>query len=290
MKENKMRKNPYNKDLKEQLPLFMQGPSTTTALITNEAQTDILEKSMKIPSHKYEVNGVTFTMVQPPVLNLDFTSNPQDVINVEMGQTEVTQKLFWAVMRFNFSRNKNSPQNPVENVSWFDCISFCNKLSELSGFQSYYKISDIVNDYLYTDRMVLGRVTQDETANGFRLPTEYEWTSFAKAGTKNQWSGTDDEDELRKYAWCFDNSERHTHPVGEKLPNAWGLSDMTGNVDEWCWDAREPNDENIFAQRVVIGGSFGSLARLHTVYDRSGCFYPDTTRDGVGFRICRTIK
>ena len=283
-----MRKNPYNKDLKDHFPFLMQGPSTTTALITNEAQTDIVEKAMS-QKHKYEANGVSFIMIQPPLVNLrTMTSNPQDILNVEMGQTEVTQELFEAVMGWNISSSKKNPQNPVEDMTWFDCIAFCNKLSELLGFQSCYEMADI-QMYNWGTIIKSARVNWDEAANGFRLPTEYEWKSFAKAGTQNRWSGTDKKVAIDDYVWHEYNSRYETHPVGEKLPNEWGLYDMSGNVWEWCWSEYAPSYENTLTyRRPLYGGS--------NMSDVDGCQISEYTRSepsgdpDQGFRICRTIK
>ena len=131
------------------------------------------------------------------------------------------------------------------------------------------------------------RVTWDEAVNGFRLPTEHEWKSFAKAGTQNAWSGTNLKSELGKYAWYEANSGDETNPVGEKLPNEWGLYDMAGNVEEWCWDKLyESNDEDM---RVLLGGSFRYIADFCRVTDRDGGLACDP-RSSRGFRICRTIK
>jgi len=304
-----MRKNPYNKKLKDQLPLFMAGPSMTTALITNEGQKPIVEKSMVPPLHKYEVGGISFTMVQTPIINQNGTFYPQDILNLEMGQTEVTQKLFETVMGWNKSRAKNSPQNPVEMVTWFDCIAFCNKLSNLLGFQPCYEILDV---RMRQEHIVYAKVVWNEGANGFRLPKVEEWVIFAEAGTQNRWAGTDDEDEIDEYVWYDDNSGNEPHPVGEKLPNEWGLYDMTGNVSEWCWDKYyyyEDYDENDFdhpdnpdhdedgeddedddsQQRRVRGGSYFRFAGACQI-DFDVGYDADEPRLTTGFRICRTIK
>ena len=285
-----MRKNPYNKDLKDQLPLFMQGPITITALVKNEEQKAIVEKT-RLQKREYEVKGLSFTkrlaftMVQPPVFNPDFTPNHPDILDIEMCQTEVTQKFFQAVMGWNDSKFQENHQNPVESVSWYDCISFCNKLSELLGFQSCYRISDIRINY-QSKNIGSAVVTWDEAANGFRLPTVSEWGLFAKAGTQNQWAGTDVKSELKQYAWYNDNSGMEPHPVGEKLPNEWGLYDMTGNVSEWCWDKVSPSDDSM---RKLCGGSYRDSADLCQVAKLRVGFAGNGDHER-GFRICRTIK
>lgn len=121
-----------------------------------------------------------------------------------LGATEVTQKQWKAVMRANPSRFKGDDL-PVENVSWDDVIEFCKKLSQ-------------------------------KEAKKYRLPTEAEWEYACRAGTEMRFSTGDDEEELKKAGWFNGNSDKKTHPVGQKAPNAWGLYDMHGNVMEWCRD------------------------------------------------------
>jgi len=265
----------------------MLGPSTIAALAVNDAQKasveNFIEKTMP-RKHEYEVNDVFFVMMQPPVVGRDFKQTPLDILKTEMGQTEVTQELFEAVMGWNESTFLNNPPNPVENVTWFDCISFCNKLSELLGFQPCYEMADIRMSYRGSS-ISYARATWDEAANGFRLPTEYEWESFAKAGTQNRWAGTDEEVAIDDYVWHEENSGNEIHPVGEKLPNEWGLYDMSGNVLELCWDMF--GGDRYY--RAVRGGSYWNYADNCRVADRNwldaGHRYSYR-----GFRICRTIK
>jgi hypothetical protein len=118
-----------------------------------------------------------------------------------MGKTEVTQGLWQAVMGSNPSFNKSGDHYPVENVSWDDCILFIQKLNQLVG------------------------------GNAFHLPTEAEWEYACRAGTTGDLYG-----DIDAIAWWGYNSDLHSHPVGQMLPNAWGLYDTIGNVWEWCMD------------------------------------------------------
>ncbi|MEY4565224.1 MAG: Serine/threonine-protein kinase PrkC, partial [Planctomycetota bacterium] len=126
-----------------------------------------------------------------------------------LGVYPVTQEEYERVMGSNPSYFKGK-RHPVENVSWEDAMAFLSKLNTLASEKS------------------LG--------GSYRLPTEAEWEYACRAGTTTAYSFGDSESELEKYGWYDENSGYTTHPVGEKLPNGWGLYDMHGNVWEWCAD------------------------------------------------------
>jgi formylglycine-generating enzyme required for sulfatase activity len=253
-----MIKNPYDPRLQIYTPLRMVGMSLNSFLTGNE---EAFGKELRASRSKvvpYQVGSVAFNMIQPPKISISY------VPSLEAGETEVTQELFQAVTGWNDSRFKDSPQNPVEEVTWYDCISFCNKLSNLLGLEECYRMVDVEMPGVHIKKAT---VKWDETKKGFRLPTEKEWEIFAKAGTDNKWSGTNDENELDKYAWSWENAGRKTHPVGTKLPNEWGLYDMSGNVFEWCWDLYYPEETQY---RVVRGGSSWHNANYCWVAYRGG--------------------
>ncbi len=223
--------------------------------------------------------------------------NPKEQVEIErsflLGEIEITQELYKLVMGNNPSicnvwDDGNSSQRPVENVTWYDALLFCNKLSELQGKKPYYEIDS--STLLFTT-LEKHFVQTNGNANGFRLPYEKEWEYAAKAGTNNKYAGTNDERNLGEYAWFSENSkinpndkEGRTHPVKTKKPNEWGFYDMSGNVFEWCGDRY-----SCWPNVICRGGAW--------LTDAS---FLRTTRDGIkiepnlhtiyiGFRIAISI-
>jgi formylglycine-generating enzyme required for sulfatase activity len=199
-----------------------------------------------------------------------------------LGETEVTQELYQAVMGYNPSKFKDDGKNPVEQVTWFDAVIFCNKLSQLLGKTPYYQISNI-KYHDNNQNIESADVEINQNANGFRLPTEKEWEYTAKAGTQNKWAGCNTKDDLKNYAWFKENSNK-THPVKNKLQNDWGFYDMSGNVNEWCWDKYSSTS----AYRVSRGGCWYDDASSLRSAARCG-YSPDTRTRGLGFRVSASL-
>lgn len=198
--------------------------------------------------------------------------------------TEVNQKMYKAIMGKNISRFVGD-NLPVENISWYDAIVFCNKLSEKEKLVPVYAVNGIkdVKKWKYVahkGNAIIGEITQDENANGYRLPTLEEWICAAKCGKKFKYSGSNDMDEV---GWFNRNSGGRTHESCEKISNRYGLYDMSGNVWEFCWD---PQGEG---KRCIIGGGYNDNDELGKI---SGGYIIKASAGNpyYGFRIVRSIK
>ena len=240
----------------------------------------------------YRVNGVSFTMkpiaaVQGAVLGDNSLRNNQEhsvsLSAYYIGQTEVTQELWRAVMGSNPSEFTASVKNPVEQVSWYDCIEFCNELTaEIMGEEHC----------VYTIRG--SSVTVDFSQKGFRLPTEAEWEYAAMGGRYHTYAGTNNDASLKDYAWYDSNSGDKTHEVGTKQANKYGIYDMSGNVWEWCWDwyssstpsggQSNPTGAASGSFRVMRGGSWRNDAKGCVVGGRRNGI-PDDSFAFLGLRL-----
>ncbi len=206
---------------------------------------------------RFTVKGITFTMVHVEGGSFQMGSesnqdNEKPVHTVSLsdyhiGQTEVTQALWTAVMGSNHSNNKGD-NLPVDNVSWNDCIDFIKKLNAITGAS-------------------------------FRLPTEAEWEFAARGGNASKgfvYSGSNNIDEV---AWYAENSADATHPVAQKKANELGLYDMSGNVYEWCNDIYGKSYYESSPEHNPQGADNGSSRVL-----RGGCYYNNADNCSVSFR------
>ena len=229
-------------------------------------------------NQSFSVNGVSFTMVavQGGTYTMGATSEqgsdaydaekPAHKVTVSsfsIGQTEVTQELWQAVMGTNPSEFKGA-KRPVENVSWDDCQEFIRKLNAKTG-------------------------------KSFRLPTEAEWEYSARGGSKSQGYKYSGSNSLSDVAWYYKNSydkgknspDYGTHTVATKSPNELGIYDMSGNVWEWCqdrWYNYDGSATKYSSDRMIRGGCWNGLAGSCRVSNR-GRNSPDRRTFNLGLRL-----
>lgn len=217
-----------------------------------------------------------------------------------LGVTEVTQTEYETVIGNNpslFSASGTSAavvagsdtaKHPVENVTWFDAIEFCNALSLREKLTPCYE-----------------RVNDDVTivaGTGYRLPTEAEWEFACRAGTETPWSFGGQDAPFEQFAWVSTNSEFHSRPVGQLKPNAFQLHDLHGNLWEWCQDVFDPRYYETLTDGVTVdptgppasgvrsmrGGVWDNTIRLCRSAHR-GANIATAQNFSIGFRVARTI-
>ena len=242
------------------------------------------QDTLPAPS-SYRVNGVTFKMVRVDKgdfwmgaqhldtadFNFDRLSQsdemPVHFVSIKddyyIGQTEVTQKLWKAVMGYNPSKKK-CPKRPVENVSYYEVMEFLEVLDSLTGMH-------------------------------FRLPTEEEWEFAARGGNHSRHYIYSGSDKLKRVAW-FNGNARKTKKVGKRSANELGIYDMSGNVWEWCSNnyryfdkARNAKLGNDGKMMCIRGGAWQLPANACRVSWR-GKRMPDAKNSFGGFRLCLDSK
>jgi len=206
-----------------------------------------------------------------------------------MDKYEVTQAEFDKYQLPNPSHFKG-PTLPVEQVTWVQAAVYCNARSKAEGLSPCYNEDTAACDF---------------QADGYRLPTEAEWEYACRAGTDSEYSFSSDSRKLGEYGWFADNSNKKTHPVGEKKPNPWGLYDMHGNVAEWCNDiydksyysnspASNPHGPADGKQNVLRGGAWKSqdeaLRSSYRLGENPGFSDACLARDAIGFRCVRKAQ
>ena len=278
----------------------------------------IKSASQKIKNGKRIAGKPTFkdmVIVNGGKYTPSFFNEEREVCNLEVCKYQTTQDMWMEVMENNPSEFEGG-RRPVENVSWWDALEFCNKLSEKHGLKPVYDLSQkeegILRIYQSNGKIEYPNVADFRKTEGFRLPTEVEWEWFARGGEIAMQDGTFDykysgSNNIDEVAWNDNNSENCTHDVGTKKPNQLGICDCSGNIWEWCYDISGDGyipektpyryEERVSDHRLK-GGSFRSDTKNCNIFNcsRDEFISQRVWRDGewvwfyrTSFRIVRTI-
>jgi sulfatase modifying factor 1 len=235
-----------------------------------------------------------FVLVEAGSFRMGSTSGEEDQQPVHsvtisrsfyISKSETTQKQWREVMSTNPPAFRGDTM-PVELVSWYEAVEYCNRLSQRDGLAPCYSGSDY-------------SITCDFSANGYRLPTEAEWEYAARGGKQSKSTTYAGSNSASVAGWYSDNSNATTHPVGQKRRNELGLYDMSGNVWEWCWDwygpyvsiqETDPQGAQPGSERVIRGGCWNSSAASFLRPTYRNVRSPVRTDIAVGFRPVRTAE
>ena len=250
-----------------------------------------------------------------------FANELKEVFDIEVCKYLTTQKMWLEVMENNPSGFKGD-NRPVETVSWWEVLEYCNRLSEKYGLEPVYELSKSSEGTLMIKELE-GKIVSPDKANfknteGFRLPTEVEWEWFASGGQKAIEQGTfnyiySGSNNIDEVAWYYENigkfDDASTQDVGLKNSNQLGLYDCSGNVWEWCYDTIEFDENGDYKNikngnlymyeafdlsntyRRMKGGSWGNGNKDCAIFHR-GCNQAINVKEYFryfGFRIVRTI-
>ena len=246
-------------------PIGAQRQTPTTLSLQTFKDCDECPEMVLIPGGNFLMGSKADPFAETPPSTEEQPEHSVAIKSFAIGKYEVTQEQWYSFMGTMPSKSKGRTL-PVQQISWDDAQLFVRELSKKTGKK-------------------------------YRLPTEAEWEYAARAGTSTSFSFGDNENGIGQFAWYMDNSDYKPHPVGEKLPNRFGLYDMLGNVWEWtedCWNlnyAGAPNDGSAWLNgdctgRVLRGGSWSNRpSDLRSAF-RIGIF-TSVFVDRYGLRVVR---
>ena len=254
------------------LSILLPQPSSTLSNTVASSTSSIHKETFTVNDVSFtmvRVDGGTFTMGATEEQGNDAQDDEKLAHEVTLstfmiGETEVTQTLWQAVMGNNPSHFNYYPELPVENVSWNDCKKFIKKLNQMTG-------------------------------KSFRLPTEAEWEYAARGGNRSKHKKYSGSNTLEDVAWSHNTNIRRTLPVKKKFTNELGLFDMSGNVYEWCEDKYDsdyyksspksnPTGPSSGSKRVCRGGSWATIVSNCRVSSR-GYYSPGSRYSYIGLRL-----
>lgn len=267
-----------------------------------------MKKHADVPSDyksMIHVASGTFEMGNPDGYDIEKPAHTVSLNGYYIGKYEVTQKLWKQVMGYNPSFYKGDAR-PVDSVNWYDAVEFCNRLSAIEGLTPCYAIDketpDPNNKDAYSHDTSRWTVRCDFNADGYRLPSEAEWEFAARGGNSSGgyiYSGSDKVDDVA-VVWEYSDKNQSTNSVGRRKANELGIFDMTGNVNEWCWDwfswgyykdspSDNPKGPESSYGRVLRGGFLSYTKRFGRVFFRH-VRNPIERIRVAGFRLARSEK
>ncbi len=310
----------------------MSFAEISTQALTIAGQMAMGDEMVLIPAGEFVMGNATNVF---PAAEGHTDELPQHTVYVSafyMGKYEVTKALWdevyvWATSHgysFDNAGTGKATSHPVQTISWYDCVKWCNAKSEKEGLAPAYYTSPIQNTPYRTGQTNIGSDCVNWIANGYRLPTEAEWEKAAHGGiadTRFPWTDFTNRISHAKanfrhtggesYAFdttgfnpaCTNGGKPYTSQGGTFGANNFNLYDMAGNVLEWCWDwydgnyysattGTDPRGPMSGSYRLLRGGGWGDAAnrcRVAWRYTPSTDLFPTSTYVSVGFRLARSV-
>jgi len=262
-------------------------------------------KYLRLPVEMTNAIGMKLVLIPPGEFTMghedDGTAKPAHKVTITtafyLGRHEVTQEE-WATVMGNNPSEFQGRRLPVEWVNWDDCQVFLKKLNTKAGAVQKGQPKRVTGKAgTMRSKGVKGKARAMRTM--YALPTEAQWEYACRAGSTGRWCFGDNEVDLDSYGWYERNSQKRTHPVGEKYSNAWGLCDMHGNLWEWCADwhgpydrlpATDPTGPAFGSRRVCRGGHFRSFPSNCLSTNRSHYWPRSPFNNNANFNaMCRII-